>query len=88
MLSKCDPHSHPACPHSRHCPCLAFHGWFHLKGSGNAMFDIPEDTDIQGKIVKTYYNSAKRPRVKEATQECNKIERELNYCKQFLHLKN
>lgn len=52
------------------------------------MFDFPEDTDIQGKIVKTYYNSAKRPRVKEATQECNKIERELNYCKQFLHLKN
>lgn len=52
------------------------------------MFDFPEDTDTQGKIVKTYYNSAKRPRVKEATQECNKIEQELNYCKQFLHLKN
>lgn len=89
MLSKRDPPQPPClCLTPGTVPVMGFHGWFHVKGKGYAISDIPEDTDIQGKIVKMYYNSAKRPRVKEATQECNKIERELNYCKQFLHLKN
>lgn len=61
-----------------------------VKENGYAiqLFDIPENIDIQGKLVKTYYNSAKRHGVKEATQECNKIEQGLNYWKQFLLLKN
>lgn len=47
-----------------------------MKENGYAirLFDAPEETDIQGIFVKTYYNSTKRHEVKEAIQECNKIE--------------
>lgn len=54
----------------------SFHVGLRMKENGYAIrsFDVPEETDIQGIFVKTYYNSTKRHEVKEAMQECNKIE--------------
>jgi len=67
-----------SCPAFSSVNCVyktSFHAQLPVKENGYAiqLFDIPKDRDIQGKFIKTHYNSVKRRGVKEATQECNKI---------------